>query len=223
MVWVLWCLLANSKRAVMCLLASVRLLWCCPQMNSGALSEWLSGSWSLTWPRPFSPWLLNLARQPALGRVWVVPNVFHSWMMEASVFLGSFNAAEIVVPCQRSVLWHNLVSENYGQLFGPHGLVFALTCTGPYMDRCAFPNHVQSIELTTGGLQSSCRNISKMINGNRMHLSSILSLIAKGLNTYVNKVFQIFLNFNLQKVFLFCHCGVLRVDWWVCFYKSHLQ
>jgi hypothetical protein len=28
---------------------------------------------------------------------------------------------------------------------------------------------------------------SMMINGNRMHLSSISSLIAKGLNTYVNK------------------------------------
>ena len=25
---------------------------------------------------------------------------------------------------------------------------------------CAFPNHVQSIEFTTGGLQSSCRNIT---------------------------------------------------------------
>jgi hypothetical protein len=29
-----------------------------------------------------------------------------------------------------------------------------------------------------------------MINGNRMHLSSILRLITKGLNDYVNKVFQ---------------------------------
>ncbi|KAM9534843.1 uncharacterized protein ACWYII_039650 [Salvelinus alpinus] len=45
---------------------------------------------------------------------------------------------------------------------------------------CAFPNHVQSIELTTGVLQSSCRNISMMINGSRMHLSSNSSLIAKG-------------------------------------------
>ena len=54
---------------------------------------------------------------------------------------------------------------------------------------CAFPNHVRSIEFTTGGLQSSCRNISRMINGNRMQLSSITSLIEKGLNTYVNKVF----------------------------------
>jgi hypothetical protein len=30
--------------------------------------------------------------------------------------------------------------------------------------------------------KSSCRNISRMINGNRMHLSSISSIIAKGLN-----------------------------------------
>ena len=55
---------------------------------------------------------------------------------------------------------------------------------------CAFPNHVQSIEFTTGGLQSSC--ISRMINGNRMDLSSISCLIAKGLNTYVNKVSEVF-------------------------------
>ena len=51
-------------------------------------------------------------------------------------------------------------------------------------DVCVFPNHVQSIEFTTGGLQLSCRNISRMINGNNVHLSSISSLIAKGLNTY---------------------------------------
>ena len=75
--------------------------------------------------------------------------------------------------------------------------MFVLSTVGPSIDKqvCAFPNHVQSIEFTTGGLQSSCRNISRIINGNRMHLSSILSLIAKGLNTYVNKVF-LFLIFN---------------------------
>jgi hypothetical protein len=57
--------------------------------------------------------------------------------------------------------------------FRPHGLVFALTCTVNCGQVCAFPNHVQSIEFTTGGLQSSCRNISSMINGNMIHLSSI--------------------------------------------------
>ncbi|CDQ73113.1 unnamed protein product [Oncorhynchus mykiss] len=59
------------------------------------------------------------------------------------------------------------------------------SCVVLVVQVCAFPNHVQSIEFTTGGLKSGCRNISRMINGNRMHLSSILSLIAKGLNTYV--------------------------------------
>ena len=39
------------------------------------------------------PRLLSLARRPVLGRVLVVPNVFHLRMMEATVFLGTFNAA----------------------------------------------------------------------------------------------------------------------------------
>ena len=99
----------------------------------------------------------------------------------------------VFVPFRRSVPRHNPVSEHYGQFLLLHGLVFALTCTVNCgtLYRQVFPNHVQSTEFTTGGLQSSCREISRMINGNRMHLSSMLSLIAKGLNTYV-KVFNTF-------------------------------
>ena len=41
------------------------------------------------------PRLLSLARRPALGRVLVVPNFFHLRMMEATVFLGTFNATDI--------------------------------------------------------------------------------------------------------------------------------
>ena len=137
------------------------------------------------------PRLLSLARRSTLGRVLVVPNFFHLIMMEATVFLGTFNAAD-----SRSVPRHNPVSELYEQFLQPHGLVFALTCTVNcgtlYRHGCAFPNHVPSIEIIRGGLQSSWRNISRMINGNRMHLSSILSLIAKVLNTYANKVFLFF-------------------------------
>ena len=96
----------------------------------------------------------------------------------------------VLVLFPRAVPRHNPVSELYGQFLSPRCLVFSLTCTVNcgtlYKQVCAFPNHVQSIEFTTGGLQSSCRNISRMINGNRMHLNSIPSLIAKGLNTYVN-------------------------------------
>ena len=110
----------------------------------------------------------------------------------------------VLVPFATSVPRHNPVSELYGQFLQPCGLVFALTCTvncGTFIK--TFPNHVQSIEFTTGGLQSSCRNISRMINGNRIHLSSILSLISKGLNTYV------ILMFFLQT----CFCFVIM---WYC-------
>ena len=99
----------------------------------------------------------------------------------------------ILEPFPRPVSQHNTVSDLSGQLLRHHGLVFALTCTVNfgiiYRQVCAFPNHVQSFEFTTGGLQSSFRNMSRMINGNRMHLSSNSSLIANGLNNYVNNVF----------------------------------
>ena len=39
--------------------------------------------------------LLSLVRQPALGRVLVIPNFFHLRMMGATVLLGIFNAAEM--------------------------------------------------------------------------------------------------------------------------------
>uniref|UniRef100_A0A674D2M3 Protein-serine/threonine kinase n=1 Tax=Salmo trutta TaxID=8032 RepID=A0A674D2M3_SALTR len=39
--------------------------------------------------------------------------------------------------------------------------------------RQAFQNHVQSNEFTTGGLQSSCRYISRTINGNRINAASM--------------------------------------------------
>ena len=50
------------------------------------------------------PRLLSLAWRSALGRVFVVPNFFHLRMMEATVFLGIFNAADIfLVHFPRSV------------------------------------------------------------------------------------------------------------------------
>ena len=45
--------------------------------------------------KAFLPRLLSLAGWPALGRVLVVPNFFHSRMMEATVFLGTFNVTEM--------------------------------------------------------------------------------------------------------------------------------
>ena len=124
------------------------------------------------------PRLLSLAGRPALGRVLVVPNFFHLRMMEATVILETFNVADIFWFLSPDLCLDTIVSRS-----STDGLVFSLTCT---------VNCVQSIEFTTGGLQWSCRNISRMINGNRMHLSSTYSLIEKGLNTDVNKVSFLF-------------------------------
>jgi hypothetical protein len=54
----------------------------------------------------------------------------------------------------------------------------------PYVEVSAFPNHVQSIEVTTGGLQS--RNIK---DDQRKQDAPELNFESqsKGLNTYVNK------------------------------------
>ena len=41
------------------------------------------------------PGSLSLDGRPALGRVLVVPNFFYFWMMEATVLIGTFKAAEI--------------------------------------------------------------------------------------------------------------------------------
>ncbi len=168
----------------------------CPSVDFSYLHIW---SWSstrvtirflvTTLDKVLLNQLLSLARRPALGRVPVVPNVFHLWMRKVSVLWD--------LQCPRSVPRYNLVSEVYRQFLGLHGLVCSLTCTVNcgtlYREVCAFQNHVQSTEFTTGGPQSSCRNISRILSGNRMLLSSILSIMAKAVNTYIHVILSFFI------------------------------
>lgn len=49
---------------------------------------------------------------------------------------------------------------------------------------CAFLNYTQSIEFQTGGVHLKCRSISRMSRGTRTHPSSVLSFMAKAMNTY---------------------------------------
>ena len=171
------------------------------QRNSGALSEWLAG-------------------RPALGRALVVPNFIHLRMMEATVFLETFNAPEMCCYpspdlCLDTILSRSSTDNSYDF----HGLVFTLTYNVNYgtlyRQVCTFQNHVQSIEFTTVGLQLRMINgISRIINGNRMHMSSISSLIAKGLNSYVNMVSFFYKCAQISKnLFSICHYGILRVNW----------
>ncbi len=129
------------------------------------------------------PQLLSLAGRPALGRVLVVPNFFHLQRMEATVLIGTFNAADIFLYPSPDLCLDTILSRRSTD----NCLVCALKCTVNsktlYRQVCAFPNHVQSTEFTTGRLQSS------IISGNWMHLSSILSVMAKAMNTNVHVIF----------------------------------
>jgi hypothetical protein len=119
-----------------------------------------------------------------------VPNFLHLRMMEVTV-LGERQCCRLfLVPFPRSVPRNNPVSfmDNSFVPVAWFLLKHALSTVGPYIKQvCAFPNHVHAIEFTIGGLQSSSRNISRMINGNKMHRSSIASLIAKGRNVCLIK------------------------------------
>ena len=57
--------------------------------------------------------LPQLLRRPALGRVLVVPNFFHLRMMEATVFLGTFNAAEMFCYPSPDLCLDTILSRNW--------------------------------------------------------------------------------------------------------------
>jgi hypothetical protein len=145
------------------------------------------GFWVTSLTKALLPWLLSLARRPALGRVLTVPNFFHLRMMEATVFLGTFNDAEFFWYPSQDLCLDTILSQSSTDICFDHMVWFllwhALSTVGPYIDR-----------YVPFQIMLSCRNIPRMINGNRTHLSSISSRISKGLNTYVNTVFM-FLDF----------------------------
>ena len=139
-----------------------------PQRNSGALSEWPSASWSAPDhcpSRPLAQFGREASSRKSLGGSKLLPFKNDG----GHCVLGDLQCClNILLPFLSSVPRHNPVLELYRQFLRPHGLVFVLTCTvncGTLNRQVwAFPNHVHSIEITTGGLQSSCWTISRIIN-----------------------------------------------------------
>ena len=103
------------------------------------------------------------------------------------MLFGTFNAAEMFLYSSPDLCLNTILSQRSTDNSFDF-MVSALTVNSGtlYRQVCAFPNHVQSISFIAGGLQSSCRNISRLISGNRKHL-------AKGVNTYVHAIFQFFI------------------------------
>jgi hypothetical protein len=83
--------------------------------------------------------LLSLAGRSALGRVLVVPNFFQLRMMEATVFLGTFNAADIFWYPSPDLCLDKILSrsstDNSFTLMAWFLLCNALSTVGPYVDR----------------------------------------------------------------------------------------
>uniref|UniRef100_A0A8C7GLP0 Cyclin-dependent kinase 8 n=1 Tax=Oncorhynchus kisutch TaxID=8019 RepID=A0A8C7GLP0_ONCKI len=85
----------------------------------------------------------------------------------ATVFLGTFNAAKEfgtlpnICPSTQSCLraLRTIPSTSWLAFCSDVRCICTVNCVTLYRQVCAFPNHVQSIDFTTGGLQSSCRNI----------------------------------------------------------------
>jgi hypothetical protein len=105
-------------------------------------------SWSESaWQTPSG---LSCAFYWGVASVWPLYNKG----LIGDVFLGIFNAAEMC--------WYpspDLCLDTIRSMVISFDLMaWFLLCTLNRQE-CAFPNHVQSIKLSTGGLQSSCRNI----------------------------------------------------------------
>ena len=67
---------------------------------------------------------------------------------QIQIVLGDLQCCRhFLEPFPRSVPQHNPVSELYGQILRPHGLVFALTCTVNLIDWCV-PFQIMSNQLT---------------------------------------------------------------------------
>ena len=106
------------------------------------------------------------AKEFNLGRFLVVQILLHLRMM-ATMLIGTYNDAELFMYPFQDLCLDTIMSRR---------------SVGPYRQVCAFPNHVKSTEFTRW---TSSRNISMMISGNRMHLSSILSIMAKAVKMYM--------------------------------------
>lgn len=73
-------------------------------------------------------------------------------------------------------------------------MMFIVNWETLYRQMCAFPNHAQSIEFTTDGHKSRCRNISMMTNRNWSHWAKFQCN-----NSYVNVIFQFFQKCRLMR------------------------
>ena len=167
------CLLANSKRVVMCLFTEEWL----PSGHSTIRPDWWSAAEMvvLLEGSPISKEELWSSVRVTIGFLvtYLTKTFLHSAQFGRAASSSKSLGGSKLLPIKNDGGLCILGDLQCCRLFLVPFPRWTVNCGTLYRQVCAFPNHVQSIEFTTAGLQSSCRNISRMINGNRMHLSSI--------------------------------------------------
>jgi hypothetical protein len=103
---------------------------------------------------------------------------------------------------------HNPVSELYGQFLPPNSLVFALTAlstVGPVYRQVPF--QIMSNQLNLPQVESN-----QVVEKSQGWSTEILSLIAKGLNAYADKVFLCFILYTFALWGIVCRCMRIFID-----------
>ena len=102
--------------------------------------------------------LISLGGRPTLGSLLVVLNFFLLRMMEATVFLGTFNAAEMFWYPSPDLCLNTILSrsstDNSFDLMASFLLGHALSTMGPYIDRCV-PFQIMSNQLNLPQVDSN--------------------------------------------------------------------
>ena len=150
----------------------------------------------------------------------VVSNFFHLWMMEATLFFGTFNAADLFIfypspdLCLDTILSRRSTDNSFDLI------AFALTCAVNwgilYRQVCDFPIMSNQLNLP----QVDFNQVVETSQGWSMETGCTWAQfngIAKGLNTYVNVIFTFLIFYKCAKMsknlFSLRHDGVLCVDW----------
>lgn len=108
-----------------------------------------------------------------------------------------------IVPFPRIVPRYSPFSEACEKVLGLHVLVcVSPRAIGPYIDKCVVFQSMSSqlnlsqVDSTNVGEISSCSSVGK-----QMHLSSILSNMAKAVNTYVHVIFLFLFLIHFKQTF----------------------
>ena len=160
------------------------------------------------------PRLLSLAGRPALGRVLVVPNVFHLRMMEPIVFLGTFNVSEMFWYPSPDLRLNTILSRsstaNSFDLMAWFLLWHALSTVGPYIFRC-MPFQIMSNQLNLPQVDSN--QVVETSQGWSMETGCTWVQFWVPLQRVWIVMYVSYFCFVLV-IHLLCYYGILCVDWW---------